>query len=192
MGIWGIAFSFIFRLLVFNKNRCVPLPERKSTSEWLEPVAQKHPKHPTEVRVSLTFLTLKNEIKLSSAGICFRHDNKNIYLTFLLYLQICCCESTGFGDLIHRFTGILAPKHVCFQLCSSARNVSCGCPPTVASTSPPQRHPFAVNLVMFSANSLLFLRINKPILKGWLQPNFRKRRKKKVWGRKIFGCPPAH
>lgn len=47
---------------------------------------------------------------------------------------------------------------------------------------PPQRHPFAVNLVMFSANSILFLRINKPILKGWLQPNFRKRRKKKRCG----------
>lgn len=164
---------------MFNKNRCVPLPERKSTSEWLEPVAQKHPKHPTEVQGGLTFLTLKNEIKLSSAGICFRHDNKKHLFALTSNMLLWVYRIWRSDTQIYRNpctkTCLLPALFFCKE-CVMWVSAHCG------FHLPPQRHPFAVNLVMFSANSLLFLRINKPILKGWLQPNFRKRRKKKGVG----------
>lgn len=58
---------------------------------------------------------------------------------------------------------------------------------------PPQRHPFAVNLVMFSANSLLFPTHKQAHSEGLIAAKLsQEKKKKKVWGRKIFGCPPAH
>lgn len=58
----------------------------------------------------------------------------------------------------------------------SPKNVSCGCPPTVVSTSPWTHHLTVSLMMFFSQFPLLFWDTNKSILQDWLQSKFRKRR----------------
>lgn len=88
-------------------------------------------------------------------------------MSFLLYLLIYQTPDTE----IQKGLGTPEPKLVCLQRVS-LRNVPCGCPTTVGSSTHCEDALWLSAPSCFSADSLLFWSTNKSVPRGGWQPSF--------------------